>query len=169
MWCLEAFGTSDTYYGASSATVTFWTRPNVKGAGRIWAEYPSVENDVNDSQVYWRFIDFANFMLDFSDGAQTSSITIQEPAAPAGNGSGTTVKSGTATTDGSGDATVTFSTAFPDTNYSIMLTALDPGDTCTCMYSSKTASGFSIRTEDDRGSDEGNVTVDWIAIAHYDP
>lgn len=169
MWCLEAFGTSDTYYGASSATVTFWTRPNVKGAGRIWSEYPSVENDVNDNQVYWRFTDFAKFMLDFSDGAQTSSITIQEPAAPAGNGSGPTVKSGTVTTNPAGNGSVTFNTPFPDTNYSIALAPLNPGDTTSCMYSDKTASGFNLVTEDDGGKSEGSVTVDWIAIAHYNP
>lgn len=169
MWCLEAFGTSDTNYGASSAQVTFWTRPNVKGAGRIWSEYPTVGNDGNDADVYWRFTDFARFMLDFSDGAQTSSITIQEPAAPAGNGSGPTVKSGTVTTNPAGNGTVTFNTPFPDTNYSIALTPQNPGDSTMCMYSSKTASGFDLVTEDDGGKAEGSVTVDWIAIAHYDP
>jgi hypothetical protein len=170
MWCLEAFGTSDTYYGASSAAVTFWTRPNVKGAGRIWSEYPLVLNDVNDNQIYLRFIDFAKFVLDFSDGAQISSITIQEPASNGGNGgSGPTVKSGTVTTNPAGNGTVTFNTAFPDTNYSISLTPQDPGDSTMCMYNSKTASGFNLTTEDDGGKSEGSVTVDWIAIAHYNP
>lgn len=76
MWCLEAYGTSDNYYGSSTAQVTFWARPNVKGAGRVWSEYPAVENDTGDADVYWRFIDFANFKLDFSSGAESSNITL---------------------------------------------------------------------------------------------
>jgi len=35
MWALDANGTSDTSYGASSATVTFWTRPDISKMGRL--------------------------------------------------------------------------------------------------------------------------------------
>ena len=109
-------------------------------------------------------------MLDFFDGAQQSSITIQEPAASSGNGgSGPTVKSGTVTTNPAGNGSVSFNTAFPDTNYSISLTPQDPGDSTMCMYSNKAVSGFDLATEDDGGKSEGSVTVDWIAIAHNNP
>jgi hypothetical protein len=75
MWSLDANGTSDTSYGASSATVTFWTRPDISDMGRLWVASTSVQNDVGDADVYWRFVDFGKFMLDFSSSAQDSSIT----------------------------------------------------------------------------------------------
>ena len=75
MWALDANGTSDTSYGASSATVTFWTRPDISKMGRLWTASTAVSVDVGDSDVYWRFVDFGKFMLDFSSSAQDSSIT----------------------------------------------------------------------------------------------
>lgn len=75
MFCLESFGTSDTNYGASSATVTYWDREDLTSLGRIWYNSPNVKVDNVDSDVYWRYVDFGKFMLDFSSSAQTSSIT----------------------------------------------------------------------------------------------
>jgi hypothetical protein len=75
MFSLEGWGTSDTSYGASSAAVDWWTRPDVSKMGRIWSLSPAVQVDVGDSDVYWRFVDFGKFMLDFSSSAQDSSIT----------------------------------------------------------------------------------------------
>lgn len=75
MYALEAFGTSDTSYGSSSATVTFWTRPNVLGLGRIWFNSVTIAVDTGDADVYYRYTDFAKLKVDFSTGAQASSIT----------------------------------------------------------------------------------------------
>ena len=170
IYALEAYGTSDTNYGASSAAVEFWDRPDVKGVGRLWVPSSSVQQDDNDSDVYWRYTDFAKFMLDFSSAAQDSSITIfGQTTVTAPPGSGPTVKTGTTTTDNQGDATVTFNTAFPDTNYSIAMSSLYPNDVGVCMWQNKAAGGFDIKTQNDQGNNEPNVTVDWTATAHYDP
>lgn len=74
MWNLDAFGTSDTLYGASSATIKYWPRPRTEGLGREWAISPSVQNDYNDLDKYHRFLDFGKLSLDFSAGAQTVDI-----------------------------------------------------------------------------------------------
>lgn len=75
MWALQAFGTSDTDYGASSSDVDWWTRPDVSGIGYVWDLDPSIQEDVNDDDVYWRYVRAGRFKLDFSTGAQLSSIT----------------------------------------------------------------------------------------------
>ena len=80
-----------------------------------------------------------------------------------------TIKSGTVTTDGDGLASVTFATAFPDTNYSVVLTAQDPGDTTICMFYNKGTGGFDLKTEDDGGKAAPNVVVNWVAITYNDP
>jgi hypothetical protein len=75
MWALEAFGTSDTAYGASSAAVQYWTRPDVSNMGVIYTVNPSVQLDTLDADVYHRYCEFSRLKLDFSTGAQDSSIT----------------------------------------------------------------------------------------------
>jgi len=72
---LDAFGSSDVFYGASSAITAFLTRPDVNGLGKAYELYPSVKVDVGDSDVYHRYVQFGKLSLDFSTGAQTSSIT----------------------------------------------------------------------------------------------
>jgi len=74
MWSLEANGSSDTAYGASSAKVDFHTRPDVSQMGRIYSCCPTVQVDVGDNDVYWRYVDFGRFSLDFSAAAQDSDI-----------------------------------------------------------------------------------------------
>lgn len=74
-WNLNAWGTSDTSYASGSSQVNWWTRPDVTGLGCSWCEDPSVQEDVNDADVYWRFVEFGKLMLDFSASAQDSSIT----------------------------------------------------------------------------------------------
>ena len=72
MFTLEAFGTSDSNYGASSAKSNFWSRPPTLGIGTI-LKYPVIiASDIGD--VYWRYVEFGNFMLDFTSGAESSSI-----------------------------------------------------------------------------------------------
>jgi len=75
MWNISAFGTSDTGYGAGSSEVDFWTRPSVDGLGCLWCLDPSVQEDGNDADVYWRLVEFGKLMLDFSTSTQDSSIT----------------------------------------------------------------------------------------------
>jgi len=74
IWNLEAFGTSDDYYGAGSAVVKRWNRPNTAGLGREWAISPSVQNDVSDNDKYHRYLDFGRLTLDFSSSAQVADI-----------------------------------------------------------------------------------------------
>lgn len=74
MWNLEAFGTSDSGYGANSAAVKHWDRPFTENLGREWTVSPSVQNDVVNNDVYWRYLDFGRLKLDFSSSAQRSDI-----------------------------------------------------------------------------------------------
>jgi len=77
MWSLEAFGTSDTNYGASSAAIMRWSRPSMEGIGTTWSLSPSVQEDINDSDVYWRYVEFGRCQLDFSDGVQLSDLIFE--------------------------------------------------------------------------------------------
>jgi len=74
MWSLEAAGSSDTNYG-SGATVTYWPRPDVKDMGIVWNLNASVQQDIGDSDVYYRYSEMSRMLLDYSTGAQISSIT----------------------------------------------------------------------------------------------
>lgn len=71
---LDAMGTSSVYYGASTAQVKLWTRPDVSGCGGVWTLNPSVQLDVNDANVYRRFAETARFDMDFTSNAQASAI-----------------------------------------------------------------------------------------------
>jgi hypothetical protein len=73
MFALEAFGTSDSFYGASSAKSEFWSRPPTLGIGTISKYEIAIADDTGD--VYWRFVEFGKFMLDFTSGAESSGIT----------------------------------------------------------------------------------------------
>lgn len=75
MWSLEAYGTSDTSYGASSAAVKFWTRPDVYNLGSIWNLNASIQQDNGDSDKYHRYLELAKLTLDFSSGGETGSIS----------------------------------------------------------------------------------------------
>lgn len=76
MFSLESFGTSSNSYGAGTAQVAFWTRPDVYKLSKIWTLSPSVQADVNDYDVYVRFVEFGKLLLDFSTGAHISSIVV---------------------------------------------------------------------------------------------
>lgn len=71
---LEANGTSSVSYGANTAQVKHWTRPNTTEIGEAWNLNASIQLDVGDADVYHRYTEFAKLSLDFSAGAQTSSI-----------------------------------------------------------------------------------------------
>jgi hypothetical protein len=77
MFSLDANGSSDTSYAASSAAVVYWQRPFVN-LFNYYSLSPAVSVDVNDADVYVRYTDFVRFLLDFSSSAQLSNITIFE-------------------------------------------------------------------------------------------
>jgi len=74
MWSLEAMGSSDTNYGAG-ATVTYWTRPDIKDMGSLWNLNASIKQDAGDIDVYHRYSNTSRMSLDFSVASQISSIT----------------------------------------------------------------------------------------------
>lgn len=74
MASLDGFGSSDTSYGAVTAQVKWWDRPDVSNVGTLWTYSPSIQNDLNDSDVYHRYCKNCKMTLDFSTGAQSSSI-----------------------------------------------------------------------------------------------
>lgn len=73
MYSLDAQGTSDTSYGSGGA-VDWWPRPDVLGMGRLYSLSPSVQEDVGDADVYWRYVDTGRFKLVFTAAAQASVI-----------------------------------------------------------------------------------------------
>ena len=74
MFSLDAVGSSDTFYGASSATVDWWTRPDVSQMGPLYSLNGSVQVDVDDADVYWKYVEAGRFKLDFSDSAQVAAV-----------------------------------------------------------------------------------------------
>lgn len=76
MWALDAYGSSDDFYAAGTALVTKWVRNFDRNIGRIWSNSPSVQLDLKDSDVYWRYAEFGKVKLDFSSGAEASDIIL---------------------------------------------------------------------------------------------
>jgi len=76
MFSLDANGTSDSSYGASSAKTKYWPRQELNGL--IYALTPSVFVDNNDNDIYIRNTEKAKLLLDFSTSAQLSSINLKE-------------------------------------------------------------------------------------------
>lgn len=73
MYCLEAHGTSDTGYGAGSAQVNYYPRPDVSQMGKIYDLNCDVQLDVGDSSRYHKYVESGKFSLDFSDNNQQDS------------------------------------------------------------------------------------------------
>jgi hypothetical protein len=83
-------------------------------------------------------------------------------------------KSGSATTDINGEATITFQTPFLDDQYTIVLGCdYNPDHDCTIPYKyNKTANGFAIIVRDDQGNPidaEPGVEISWLATRDYNP
>lgn len=77
MFSLDAHGSSDTNYGAGSATVTFWTRPDIGGCGIIYDRNPSVQAVVGDADKYLRYTQTGRLILDYGAGVTGGSIEVQ--------------------------------------------------------------------------------------------
>jgi hypothetical protein len=80
-------------------------------------------------------------------------------------------KSGNATSDATGDYTVTFNTPFIDNNYSVALTCTDPGGPpgVIAYVVSKTINNFVIKTRNFAGAQTGNTPFSWLATRDYNP
>jgi hypothetical protein len=72
MYGADYEGTSDVSYASSSAAVKFWSRPGTKHIGRTSSI--AVVQSITDTDVLVRFGDHAKVSVDFSTGAQVSSI-----------------------------------------------------------------------------------------------
>jgi len=70
----QANGSSDINYGAGSAVVTFWTRPDILGLGKVTRNVPQVVVDASNPNVYLKYTEFGRLSADFSPSAQNSSI-----------------------------------------------------------------------------------------------
>ena len=90
---------------------------------------------------------------------------------PGGGGGGLVDKAGVVTTDGSGEAVVTFNTDYGDLNYFIQLTGAEDSDAInpTMKTGSKTVSGFTIHAFEDKGLSEPNVDVYWSTGPYSNP
>ena len=88
-----------------------------------------------------------------------------------GGGGGLVDKGGTVTTDGSGEASVSFNTSYSDTNYFILLTSGENSDAYMPLViaGTKAVDGFSINTKEDKGGNEPNVDVYWATGPYSNP
>jgi hypothetical protein len=74
------------------------------------------------------------------------------------------IKTGTRSTT-TGTDTVTFSSAMPSTNYSVLLSGGTDTDTMYSMaYLNKQTGSFQLKAEDDTGAGEASSNAQWIAI-----
>ncbi|GAH65121.1 unnamed protein product [marine sediment metagenome] len=80
-------------------------------------------------------------------------------------------KAGVETTDGNGEAVVTFNTSHPNTDYFIQLTAGASPDAVICFVKSgtKTVDGFTLVSFDDGGKKETSVPVYWCMGPYDNP
>lgn len=76
MASFEVHGTSSVSYGASTAQVKHWTRPDTSKIGEAWNLNAAIQVDTGDADVYHRYTEFAKLSLDFSTGAQASTIAL---------------------------------------------------------------------------------------------
>jgi len=65
MYSLDAVGSSDSSYAASSVTVRYWTRREI-GNLQIYDFTPTISVDTSDSNVYRRFINEAILVMNFN-------------------------------------------------------------------------------------------------------
>jgi len=86
-----------------------------------------------------------------------------------GGSGGLIDKSGVETTDGNGEAIVTFNTNYPNTNYAILLGGIhNDGLLIYVKSGTKTISGFTLISENDKGQ-KVSVTVFWATCPYSNP
>ncbi len=69
---LDAVGSSDTNYAASSSAVTFWNRPRINLG--VLGSSPTVVQDGLDANRYLRYGRNGRAIIDFTTNSQTSSV-----------------------------------------------------------------------------------------------
>jgi hypothetical protein len=74
MYLLDAYGTSDTNYGAGSAASKMWTRPDISQVVCV-SQKPAVVKDLV-SNVYYAYKKNARLKLDFTTGTESSAIDL---------------------------------------------------------------------------------------------
>ena len=74
MYSLDAWGASDTSYGASTHNARWWVRPDVSQMGIASWINPSVQLDAGNVEVYRRYVENGRFSVDFTSSAQGSTI-----------------------------------------------------------------------------------------------
>jgi hypothetical protein len=74
MFALETWGTSSNNYGASTAQVKFWTRPEIGILRDIYQVEPTIKAVTGDADAWLRYCKRAKMLVDFSTSAQTSVI-----------------------------------------------------------------------------------------------
>jgi hypothetical protein len=75
MFALEAWGTSSNNYGASTAQVKFWPRPDIDVLREIYEVEPICKAATGDADVWLRYCKRAKMLVDFSTSAQISVIS----------------------------------------------------------------------------------------------
>lgn len=70
---LDAQGSSHLLYGASSATVKMWLRPDVSNMGLTWVESPDILALVGSPDRFLRYLKFGKLYLDYN--AFTATFT----------------------------------------------------------------------------------------------
>jgi len=75
LFSLEAVGSANTSYGSSDAKTKFIARPDISDMDCLWSLNPSVQIDTLDVDVYHRYVENGKLSVDFSSGAQTSTIS----------------------------------------------------------------------------------------------
>lgn len=120
------------------------------------------------------------FPMDVADIPQGSDYMVDLEAeivypttfpSPNSENRGLVNKGGAETTDGSGEAVVTYVTPYPDTDYFIQLTAGASPDAVICFVKSgtKTVDGFTLVSFDDGGKKEVGVPVYWCTGPYSNP
>jgi hypothetical protein len=74
LYDIDINGSSDINYGAGTAKVNFWKRPNKKKIGKV--DTVSVIQDLSDNDIIFRYGKHAKVYLDFSDGEHESAIKV---------------------------------------------------------------------------------------------
>lgn len=82
-------------------------------------------------------------------------------------------KSGRATTDANGIATIVFTTPFINNEYTVSLSCSDPGGPpaklAVAYKFDRSTAGFSIVTRGTNAQPVGGIEVSWLATRDYDP
>lgn len=76
MWAFEAFGSSDTDYGASTSAVKYWDRPSWGNIRSVWDLSPNVTQATDNTNSYYRYTENGRFVINFTSGSQSSSTTV---------------------------------------------------------------------------------------------